>query len=127
MKKIFPYIVLAAVGLFLFLPATQPMVMTAVTLPDPLVTGIQAVFVFVVGWAFAQFPIFDKWFGQYADEVAFALSGAVIGVIQSALDTIPPLWDTPANIFLAFIVAVLTAVQVFKLLGKLKVPTFRAV
>jgi hypothetical protein len=39
---------------------------------------------------------------------------------------IPAQWETPANLFLAFIVAVLAALQVFRLLGKRGVKTFRA-
>ena len=127
-KKIFPYIVLVAVALGFLLPVAQPTVMTAVTLPDPLVLLVQSAFVFAVGWAFTQIggtlPWFDKLFGQYANAIAFALSGGVLAAAQTALDLIPPLWETPANIFLAFIVAVLTALQVFTLLGKAKVPTF---
>jgi hypothetical protein len=129
-KMLLPVIVLVVVLGSFFLPATQPAIASAVVLPEALAVGIQALFVFAAGWAFAQIgiamPWFVKMFGQYADEIAFAFSAAVIGLIQNYLDMIPPLWDTPANLFLGFIVAVLTALQVFKLLGKLKVPSFRA-
>jgi hypothetical protein len=108
--------------------ANNAMVQKVVTLPDPLQLAIQAFFVFIVGWAFAQIgariPWFTKLFGQYADEIAFALSGAVIGIIQTWLNLIPPGWEMVGNLALALIVAVLAALQVFRLLGKARVKGF---
>ena len=101
-----------------------------VTLPDPLANAIIGLCVFVVGWIFAQIgvalPWFVKLFGQYADEVAFALAGAFIASIQKLLNAIPPQWESPANAFLVFLVAVLAALQTFHLLGKAQVRSFRA-
>ena len=129
-NRLLPLIVLVIVFGGLFLPAIQPSIMGAVTLPDPLVFGIQSLFVFVIGWAFAAigntFPWFTNVFGQYADALAYLLAGSVLGVVQNYLDMIPPLWQTPAQLFLGFLVAVLTALQVFTLLGRAKVPTFRS-
>jgi len=101
-----------------------------VSLPVEIQNAIVVLAVFVVGWVFAQisvrFPIFEKWFGQYADEIAFALSGAIIGAIQNALNMIPPAWEGVGNLALGLLVAVLAALQVFRLLGKAKIKTFRA-
>lgn len=129
--KLISRIALFIVFAFAFLVACSPeAVQTVVTLPDPLRLGIEALAVFVVGWLFAQIgmrlPWFVKLFGQYVDEIAFALSGAVLLTIQNWLNLIPAQWETPANLFLAFIVAVLAALQVFRLLGKRGVKTFRA-
>jgi len=100
-----------------------------VSLPDPLVVAINAAAVFVVGWIFAQIgarlPWFIKIFGQYADEIAFALGGGLITFINSWLSTIPSGWEGAANQFFLFVVAVLAALSAFRLLGKAKVTTFR--
>lgn len=100
-----------------------------VQLPEALQAAITALSVFVVGWVFAQIgaalPWFVKFFGQYQDEIAFALAGAVIGFIQEALNMIPPAWEGVGNIALMLIVAVLAALQVFRLVGKFGVRTFR--
>ena len=103
---------------------------TVVTLPDPLRVMIETGAVFVVGWLFVQIgmrlPWFVKMFGKYADEIAFALSGGVLATVQNYLNLIPVEWETPANLFLAFVVAVLAALQVFRILGKAGAKTFRA-
>jgi len=126
MKKIILFIVFA----FALVACSPAAVQTVVTLPDPLRLGIEALAVFVVGWVFVQIGTrwswFVKMFGQYADEVAFVISGAVLATIQNYLNLIPVQWETPANLFLAFVVAVLAALQVFKLLGKAGAKTFRA-
>ena len=127
--KLISRVALIIVFGFAFLTACSPAFQQVVTLPDPLRLGIEATAVLVVGWIFAQIgarlPWFVKLFGQYADEVAFALSGGLLATIQSYLDLIPVQWETPANLFLAFIVAVLAALQVFRLFGKAGVKTFR--
>lgn len=105
------------------------MVAYFVELPSPLQNAIVALAVFAVGWVFAQIgtalPWFTKLFGQYADEIAMALSGALIGVIQNALSMIPPEWEGVANAALVLIVAVLAAIGLFRSLGKAKVRSFR--
>lgn len=126
MKKLLLFVLLA-----LTLAACSPaFAQTVVTLPDPLRVMIETGAVFVVGWIFAQIgmrlPWFVKMFGQYADEIAFVLSGAVLATIQNNLNLIPVQWEEPANLFLAFVVAVLAALQVFKLLGKVGAKTFRS-
>lgn len=126
MKKIIPLFVL----IVFVLGACVPVAERVVALPDALQSAIVALSVFVVGWVFAQIgavlPWFTNLFGQYADEVAFALSGAVIGAIQSALGMIPPAWEGVGNLALMLLVAVLAALQVFRLLGKARVKSFRA-
>lgn len=129
--KLISHVALVIVFAFALLTACSPSaVQTVVTLPDPLRLGIEAAAVFVVGWLFAQIgmrlPWFIRLFGQYSDEVAFALSGAVLATVQNYLNLIPAQWENAANLFLAFLVAVLTALQVFRLLGKTGVKTFRA-
>lgn len=127
--KLISRVALFVVFAFVFLTACSPTIQAVVTLPDPLRLGIEAGAVFVVGWVFVQigtrWPWFVKMFGQYADEVAFGLSGAVLATIQNYLNLIPAQWEEPANLFLAFIVAVLAALQVFRLLGKSGVKSFR--
>lgn len=100
-----------------------------VELPEKLQIAITAFFVFLVGWAFTEignrWPWFTKVFGQYADEVAYTLAGAVIVFIQNQLAMIPPGWEEVANQVLILIVAILAALQVFRLFGKLGVKGFR--
>jgi len=105
------------------------MVAYFVELPNQLQGAIVALAVFAVGWVFAQIgtrlPWFEKLFGQYADEVAMAISGALIGVIQNALNLIPPEWEGVGNAAMVLIVAVLAAIGLFRTLGKAKVRSFR--
>lgn len=100
-----------------------------VELPNELQAAIVAVCVFVVGWVFAQigarWPWFVKAFGQYADEIAMALSGALIGAIQNALNMIPPEWEAVGNAAVVLIVAVLAAIGLFRTLGKAQIRSFR--
>ncbi len=127
--KIISCVSLFVVFAFAFLSARAPTLQSVVALPDPLRVAIEAGAVLAVGWVFVQigtrWPWFIRIFGQYADEVAFALSGAVLAAIQNWLNLIPAQWETPANLFLAFIVAVLAALQVFRLAGKVGVKSFR--
>jgi len=106
------------------------MIETFVSLPVELQNGIMALCVFVVGWIFAQIGTrlswFEKLFGQYQDEIAFALAGALIGVIQDTLNLIPVQWENVGNLALMLVVAVLAALQVFRLFGKVGVKGFRA-
>lgn len=124
MKKLFVF----ALNL-LVLTACAPTIQKVVTLPDPLRLAIESGAVLVVGWVFVQIgkalPWFVNLFGQYQDEIAFGLAGAVVMSIQNILNAIPPQWETPANLFLAFIVAVFAALQAFRLLGKAGVKSFR--
>lgn len=100
-----------------------------VALPGELQAVIVSACVFVVGWVFTQIgamlPWFTRLFGQYADEVAMALAGAVIGVIQNALNMIPPEWEAVGNAAMVLIVAVLAAIGLFRTLGKAHVKSFR--
>ncbi len=125
MKK---FIVLV-LSVLLLVACSPAAVQRVVTLPDPLRVAIEAGAVLAVGWLFTQIgarlPWFVKLFGQYADEIAFALSGGVLATIQNYLNLIPAQWETPANLFLAFVVAVLAALQVFRLAGKAGVKSFR--
>jgi Na+/citrate or Na+/malate symporter len=128
MKKIFMLVVLV-LSMLALVACSPAFAQKVVTLPDPLRVAIESAAVFAVGWLFAQIgmrlPWFVKLFGQYADEIAFALSGAVLATIQNYLDLIPAQWETSANLFLAFVVAVLAALSVFRLLGKAGAKTFR--
>jgi hypothetical protein len=105
------------------------MVQSFVQMPEALQGAIIALSVFVVGWLFTQIgmrlPWFVKLFGQYADEIAMALAGALIGVIQNALNLIPPGWEAVGELALALIVAVLAAIGLFRSLGKAGVKSFR--
>src|SRR5690349_7971462 len=105
LEKLITRISLIILFAFTLVACSPAGIQRVVTLPDPLRLGIEALAVFVVGWIFAQiairWPWFSQAFGQYADEVAFALSGAVLATIQSWLNLIPPQWEQPANLFLA--------------------------
>jgi hypothetical protein len=118
---------LKSVGRFVFKEKT--MFQNFVELPGELQGAIIALSVFAVGWLFAQIgarlPWFLKLFGQYADEVAMAVAGALIGVIQNALNLIPPGWEAVGSMALALIVAVLAAIGLFRSLGKAGVRSFR--
>lgn len=131
-KKIVWFVLLALVASFVLAACTpvQGAAQQVVVLPERLQILITSLSVFVVGWIFAQIgmklPWFTKLFGQYADEIAFALAGAIITVLQNWLNMIPPAWEEVGNLALALVIAVLTALQVFKLLGKIGVKSFRA-
>jgi hypothetical protein len=49
----------------------------------------------------------------------------LIGVIQNALNLIPPGWEAVGSMALALIVAVLAAIGLFRSLGKAGVKSFR--
>lgn len=129
MKKLNVLFTLVLLALVLSACASQAAVHRFVQLPDVLQQAIYALAVFVVGWVFAQvgavLPWFVKLFGQYADEIAFALAGAVVTWLQSLLNLIPPAWEGVGNLALALVVAVLAALQLFRLLGKAGVKSFR--
>lgn len=101
-----------------------------VALPVELQNAITALSVLIVGWVFVQIgtriPVFEKWFGQYVDEIAFAISGAVIATLQELLNKIPAQWDSVGNIVLSLLVAVLAALGLFRVLGRAGVKTFRS-
>lgn len=133
-KRFLSVIVLVLISILALVACSPPPVPAAiqklVTLSDPLIMLIQTATVLAVGWAFAQIgmllPWFQKMFGQYADDIAFVISGALIAGIQSWLALIPPGWETVGNLVQALIVAVLAALHIFKLLGRIGVKTFRA-
>lgn len=132
MFKLISRVSLLVIFGFAFLVACSPpaAVQKVITLPDPLRLAIEAGVVFVVGWVFVQigtrWPWFANLFGQYADEIAFAVGAAVLATIQNFLNLIPSQWEEPVNMFLAFLVSVLAALQAYRLLGKAHVKTFRA-
>lgn len=128
-SKFFLFVVLSLFVLVACAPANA-IAQKVVELPDALQSSIAWLSVFVVGWLFAQIgtvlPWFTNLFGKYADEIAFALSGALIGAVQNWLNMIPPAWEGVGNIALMLVVAVLSALQVFRLFGKAHVRTFRS-
>jgi len=130
MKKILVFVSLLLVFLLASCAQVQGAAQQVVTLPEVLQTAIVTLSVFVAGWVFAQIgaaaPWFTKLFGQYADEIAFGLSGALIGLIQEALNKIPPSWEGVGNLALMLVVAVLAALQIFRLFGKAGMKSFRA-
>ena len=129
-KRTILFILLISVFVLAACAQVQGVVQKIVVLPDALQNAITALSIFVVGWIFAQIgtrlPWFVKLFGQYADEIAITLAGAAVTYIQSVLNMIPPSWEGAGNAFLMFLVAVLAAIQLFKLLGKAGVRSFRA-
>lgn len=127
MKRIGLILLLVALGLML--SGCSDSAARFVEFPLQLQDAIVAVFVFAVGWLFAQigarWPWFVKAFGQYADEIAITIAGALIGVIQNALNMIPPEWEAVGNAAMVLIVAVLAAIGLFRTLGKAQVRSFR--
>lgn len=107
----------------------QAAIQRLVELPGTLVLLIESAVAFLVGWIFAtvgqKLPWFVKLFGKYADDIAYAISGSVLLALQTWLNMIPPAWETVGNLALALIVAVLAALQVFRMLGRASVKTFR--
>ena len=87
-----------------------------IQLPIELQSLITAAVIAVVGWAFVQlfklWPGLEIFLGQYVDEVGVSLAAAVVGLVQQALNLIPPEWEVAGNAFLAFVVAVLIVLGV---------------
>ena len=89
-----------------------------VELPSQLQVFITGAVIGAVGlafaWLFKQWPGLESFLGQYVDEVAVTISAAVVGLIQNALNLIPPQWEAAGSAFLAFVVAVLVVLQVIQ-------------
>ncbi len=131
-KRFLRFVLIALLAVFVLAACApaQSVAQRVVELPEKIQLLITAACVFVVGWVFAQIgarlPWFVQLFGKYADEIAFALSGTLITLIQGWLNMIPPGWEDVGNIALTLLVAVLAALQVFRFLGKVGVKSFRA-
>lgn len=105
-----------------------------VQLPDKLQIAITVLVTAAVGWVFAQLVTLWPWLagliGQYKDQVALALAGAVVIAVQNALNTIPPQYEQVATIILQFIVAILVLFGVplafFKFARQKNLPGFRS-
>ena len=101
-----------------------------VSLPSPLQLAILSGATFLVTWLFsavaARIPWLAGFLGQYVDEVAAAVGGAVILAIQNYLNAVPPEWEGVANSALALLVAVLAAIGLIKTARKAKVAGFRS-
>lgn len=128
--KIKTFFILAIFALVLVACSPAPLTLQGlVSLPTELQQAISIAVTLVVGWLFVQIGNTLPWvrekFGQYQDEIAFAVSGVIVSTLQNLLDQIPATWSDSGNIALALIVSVLTALGVFRLLGKRGVPSFR--
>lgn len=130
MKKMF--VVILAVLILSACAPVQGVAQKVVAMPEALQVAITSLCVFAVGWVFSAIgnalPWFTKLFGQYADEIAFAIAGALVAVIQNWLALIPPAWEGVGNVALLLIVeviAALSALQVYRLFGKAGLKSFR--
>lgn len=123
-------------GLILLLSGCSPQGFKAeyVQLPDQLQVAITLLITAAVGWVFAQLIALWPWLGDligsYKDQVALALSGAVVVAVQNALDLIPPQYDMIVTILLQLIVAILIFFGVplafFKFARQKRLPGFRS-
>lgn len=120
---------LASLSLLSACAPVQGFAQGVVELPSPIQLAILSVATFLVGFIFAKIaellPFLKDFLGQYVDEAATALAGAVVLLIQNWLGAIPPEWEGVANAALALIVAILAAIGLFKTLRKTRVPGFR--
>lgn len=95
-----------------------------VTLPEPLHLAILAGLTFVFGLAVTaigkSIPWLAKFLGQYVDEVAMAVSGAIVVWLNSLLAQIPPAWEGVGVIALQLIVAVLAALGLIQQVRKFR-------
>lgn len=101
-----------------------------VQLPEGLQVIISGLVMAAVAWVFMQifaaFPWLEQFLGQYVDEVATALSVAVLTWIQNVLNLIPQPWETVGNLALALILEVLIVLGFFTVGRKVKNTTQRA-
>lgn len=99
-----------------------------VTLPEPIQVAIGVGVTLVLGLAFnflaSKWPALAEWLGQYKDEAAFALAGAIVTYLNGLLAQIPLSWEGVANAALYLIVAVLAALGVIAQVRKFR--KFRA-
>jgi len=115
-KSLFVLVIL--VSLLSACAPAQSFAQGVVELPSPIQLALLSLATLVVSFVFTQIakalPFLAEFLGQYVDEVATALAGAVVLAIQNLLNAIPPEWEGVANSALALIVAILAAYGVIK-------------
>ncbi len=118
MKKYLFLLLVICVFLVSACSPAQGFAQKVVALPSPIQLAILSLATLVVSFVFTQIakalPFLADFLGQYVDEVATALAGAVVMAIQSWLNAIPPEWEGVANAALALVVAILAAYGVIK-------------
>jgi phage-related protein len=132
MKKLFRSLLVATV-LSVFLlsacSAANGLAQTVVELPSPIQVAILSGVTFVVGFIFTKIaeavPFLAAFLREYVDEVSYAVAGAVVMLVQTWLNAIPPEWEGVAAAGLALVVAILAALQLAVLARKAKLPGFR--
>jgi hypothetical protein len=88
---------------------------SVVTLPEPLVTAISAGITLLFGLVLArlvELPVLGwlaRLLGQYKDEIAFVVSGAIVTWLNGFLAQIPLAWETVGFLALQLVVAILAA------------------
>src|SRR5690349_9523372 len=114
MKKLL--FLLLAVGMIFFATActtANSVAQTVVTLPEPIrnaiLIGVTVALAWVVTQLAGRFPWLGGFLGQYVDEAAVAIAGAVTLAIQAWLNAVPPQWEGVVNSALALVVAILAA------------------
>ena len=104
----------------------SPQAAQFVQLPDATRLGITAVFIAVVGLAFVwiggKFPWTIPFLTKYKEENSLTLAAALIGLIENAL---PSAYPEISILVVELVLAVLTAVGLFKILAKAGVKGFR--
>ena len=105
------------------------MIQGFIELPSPLQLAIVSAITFLVGFVFAKIaeavPWLGGFLGEYADEVAMALSGAVVSAVQNWLNAVPAGYEGIVAAVLQVIVAALSALGLFRLFGKAGVRGFK--
>lgn len=98
--------------------SAQGVAQRVVELPSPIQFAILSLATLVVGFVFTKvaeaLPFLKDLLGQYVDEAATAVAGAVVLAIQNALNAIPPEWEGVASAALALVVAILAAYGAIK-------------
>ena len=123
MKKVFVLLVLLS---FILAGCASPQVAQFMQLPDATRLGITAVVIAVVGLAFAwiggKLPWTVPFLSKYKEEISLTLAAALIGLIENAL---PSAYPEISILVVELVLAVLTAVGLFKILAKAGVKGFR--
>lgn len=119
MKKFTLFLSMVAVCAVLSACApVQGVAQRVIELPSPIQFAILSLATLVVSFVFTQIakalPFLANFLGQYVDEVATALAGAVVMAIQNALNAIPLEWEGVASAALVLIVAILAAYGAIK-------------
>jgi prepilin signal peptidase PulO-like enzyme (type II secretory pathway) len=101
---------------------------SVVELPAPINAAILAAVTLVLGLFITQLtkvPRLGPWLanllGQYVDEVAIAVAGAIVVYVNNLLAQIPAGWEGVAFVALQFVIAILAALGLITQIRKARV------